>query len=75
MQGEGVEEVGRGGVSEGWGDCQERANRSVTTELLLLLEDRLGTEDNASSLSVQWHTGHLVISRGGGGGGSYSLQR
>lgn len=50
------------------GRLLDRADRSVTTELLLL-EDGLGAEDNAPSLSVQQLAGHLVISRGGGGGG------
>lgn len=59
------------------GRLPDRTERSVTTELLLL-EDRLGAEDNAPSFSVQQHAGHLVISCGGGGcggGGSSLLQQ
>lgn len=59
----------------GMGRLSDRADRSVTTELLLL-EDGLGAEDNAPSLSVRRHAGHLLISRGGcGGGGSSLLQQ
>ena len=61
----------------GMGRSPDRADRSVTTELPLL-EDGLGAEDNAPSLSVRRHAGHLVISRGGsgcGGGGSSLLQQ
>lgn len=74
-QAEGKEE---GEDSErGMGRLPDEGDRSVTTELLLLLlEDVLGVEDNAPSLSVQQHAGHLVISCGGGGcekGGGTSL--
>lgn len=59
------------------GRLLDRVDRSVTTELLLLV-DGLGAEDNAPSLSVRQHAGHLVISRGSGdcgGRGSSLLQQ
>lgn len=60
----------------GMGRLLDRADRSVTTELLLL-EDGLGAEDNAPSLSVRRRAGHLVVSCGSGGcgGGGSSLQQ
>lgn len=61
------------------GRLPDQRERSVTTELLPLLEDELGAEDNAPYLRVQQHAGHLVISCSGGGcgggGGSLLLQQ
>lgn len=63
----------------GMGRLPDQRERSVTTELLPLLEDELGAEDNAPYFRVQRHAGHLVISCSGGGcgggGGSLLLQQ
>lgn len=57
----------------GTGRLSNWAGGSVTTELLLLLEDGLAAEDNAPSLSRR--TGTLLIPRGSRGGESSLLQQ